>query len=129
MASRKSAAGTGTIAFGSLYTHGFVRVGACAPPVRPAEPAANAEAILAFAREADAAKAALLLTPELSLSGYAIDDLLQQDALLDAVEAALGKLRDESAKLFPLLIVGAPLRLAGALYNCAVVIGRGEILG
>jgi len=129
MASRKSAAGTGKSAFGSLYTHGFVRVGACAPVVRPADPAANAEAILAFAREADAARAALLLTPELSLSGYAIDDLLLQDALLDAVEAALGRLRDESAKLFPLLIVGAPLRLAGALYNCAVVIGRGAILG
>jgi NAD+ synthase (glutamine-hydrolysing) len=128
MASRKSAA-TGDSAFASLYAHGFVRVAACAPVVRPAEPAANAQAILAFAREADAAKAALLLTPELSISGYAIDDLLQQDALLDAVEGALGKLRDESAKLFPILVVGAPLRLAGALYNCAVVIGRGEIMG
>jgi NAD+ synthase (glutamine-hydrolysing) len=129
MASRKSAAGTSGRSFGSLYTHGFVRVAACAPLVRPAEPAANAAAILAFAKQADAAKAALLLTPELSLSGYAIDDLLLQDALLDAVEAALAQLRDESAKLFPFLIVGAPLRLAGALYNCAVVIGRGEILG
>lgn len=129
MASRKSTIGTGARAFASLYAHGFVRVAACAPIVRPAEPATNAEAILAFAREADAAKAALLLAPELSLTGYAIDDLLQQDALLDAVDAALGKLRDESAKLFPYLVVGAPLRLAGALYNCAVVIGRGEILG
>ncbi len=125
MASRKSAGS----AFGSLYAHGFVRAAACAPLVRPAEPAANAAAILDFARQADAAKAALLLTPELSLSGYAIDDLLQQDALLDAVEAAIATLRDESAKLYPLLIVGAPLRLGAALYNCAVVIGRGEILG
>ncbi|HRO03145.1 MAG TPA: NAD(+) synthase [Terricaulis sp.] len=129
MVSRKSATGKGGPGFGSLYTHGFVRVAACAPLVRPAEPAANAEAILAFAREADAAKAALLLTPELSLTGYAIDDLLMQDALLDAVEAALARLREESAKLFPILVVGAPLRLAGALYNCAVVIGRGEIMG
>lgn len=127
MASRKSASGGRS--FASLYTHGFVRVAACAPVVRPAEPEANAAAILAFAKQADAAKTALLLTPELSLTGYAIDDLLQQDALLDAVEAALARLRDESAKLFPILIVGAPLRLAGALYNCAVVIGRGEIMG
>ncbi len=115
--------------FASLYTHGFVRVAACAPLTAPANPAANADAILKFWREADAAKAALLLTPELALSGYAIDDLLLQDVLLDAVEAGLAQLRAESEKLFPLLIVGAPLRLKGAIYNCAVVIGRGEILG
>src|SRR5690606_16191041 len=81
------------------------------------------------AREADAQKAAVLLTPELSLSGYAIDDLLLQDALLDAVEAALARLKAESERLFPALVVGAPLRLAGALYNCAVIIHRGRILG
>lgn len=115
--------------FHSLYTHGFVRVGACAPVVVPADPAANAAAILKFWREAHAEKAAILLTPELSLSGYAIDDLLLQDALLDAVEAAIAKLKAASEKLFPILIAGAPLRLGGALYNCAVVIHRGAILG
>src|SRR5690606_22325968 len=113
----------------SLYAHGFVRTAGCAPIVAPADPAANAEAILAFAREADAQKAAVLLTPELSLSGYAIDDLLLQDALLDAVEAALARLKAESERLFPALVVGAPLRLASALYNCAVIIHRGRILG
>jgi NAD+ synthase (glutamine-hydrolysing) len=115
--------------FQNLYAHGFVRVAACAPIVAPADPATNAERILAFAREADAAKAAILLTPELSLTGYGIDDLLLQDALLDAAEAAIAKLKAESAKLFPIFIVGAPIRLRGALYNCAVLIHRGEILG
>ncbi|MET0182096.1 MAG: NAD(+) synthase [Caulobacterales bacterium] len=115
--------------FKSLYTHGFVRVAAIAPRVYPAEPLRNTDEILRFARDADASKAAILLTPELSLSGYAIDDLLLQDALLDAVEDAIAKLKAESGKLFPLLIVGAPLRAAGALFNCAVVIGRGQILG
>jgi NAD+ synthase (glutamine-hydrolysing) len=115
--------------FQSLYTHGFVRVAACAPVVVPADPAANADAILKFAREADAEKAAILLTPELSLSGYAIDDLLLQDALLDAVEAAIAKLKEESKALLPILIVGAPLRARDALFNCAVVIHRGDILG
>ncbi len=114
--------------FNCLYTHGFVRVAACAPVVTPADPATNAARILAFAREADAEKAAILLTPELSLSGYAIDDLLQQDALLDAVEAAIATLQEESKSLFPILIVGAPLRARGALFNCAVVIHRGEIV-
>lgn len=115
--------------FDSLYAHGFVRVAACAPIVAPADPAANADAILKFWREADAAKAAVLLTPELSLTGYAIDDLLLQDALLNAAETQIARLKTESAKLAPVLVVGAPLRLHGAIYNCAVVIHRGAILG
>ena len=115
--------------FQSIYTHGFVRVAAAAPRVALAQPAVNADAILAFARDADDANAALMLTPELSLCGYAIDDLLQQDALLDAVEAAIERIRRKSAKLQPVLVVGAPLRLTGALYNCAVVVHRGAILG
>jgi len=115
--------------FNSLYTHGFVRVAACAPVVAPADPAANAEAILEFWREANTARAAVLLTPELSITGYAIDDLLLQAPLLDAAEAALARLKAESEKLLPLLIVGAPLRLQGAIYNCAVIIHRGRILG
>lgn len=115
--------------FESLYTHGFVRVAACAPVVAPADPAANAEAILKFWREADAEGAAVLLTPELSLTGYAIDDLLLQTPLLDAAEAAIARLKAESEKLFPILIVGAPVRARGALFNCAVVIHRGKILG
>ncbi|MBN8605863.1 MAG: NAD(+) synthase [Caulobacterales bacterium] len=115
--------------FQNLYTHGFVRVAACAPSVAPADPAANAERILKFWREADAENAAVLLTPELSLTGYAIDDLLLQDSLLSAVETALTQLKAESEKLFPILIVGAPIRLRGALYNCAVLIHRGEVLG
>jgi NAD+ synthase (glutamine-hydrolysing) len=126
MASRKTSAAE---RFNNIYAHGFVRVAACAPIVAPADPAANAEAILKFWREADAGKAAILLTPELSLSGYAIDDLLLQQTLLDAVDAAIAKLKTESEKLFPILIVGAPLRSGNSVFNCAVVIHRGSILG
>lgn len=128
MASRKAQTAAAD-RFTSIYAHGFVRVAACAPVVAPADPAANAEAILNFWREADAKHAAVLLTPELSLSGYAIDDLLLQSTLLDAVEAAIAQLKAESKKLFPILIVGAPIRARRAVYNCAVVIHRGEILG
>ena len=128
MAARKASA-TAADRFQSLYAHGFVRVAACAPVVVPADPAANAEAIVKFWREADAEKAAVLLTPELSLCGYAIDDLLLQQALLDAVETSLGSLKAASEKLFSVLIVGAPLRLNNAVFNCAVVIHRGAILG
>ncbi|MGE0596371.1 MAG: NAD(+) synthase [Hyphomonadaceae bacterium] len=115
--------------FKSLYAHGFVRAAACAPRVTPADPVANVEAIVDFARQADKQKAALLLTPELSITGYAIDDLLLQEPLLDAAEAALARLKEASAKLFPIVVVGAPLRLGGALYNCAVIIRDGAILG
>ncbi|MEQ1617383.1 MAG: NAD(+) synthase [Terricaulis sp.] len=136
MATRKApptaqlkAQASGAALFKSLYTHRFARVGACAPVVVPAAPAANAAAILDFARQAHRAGAALLLTPELSLTGYAIDDLLLQDALLDAVEDALTSIKAESKKLAPVIVVGAPLRLGGALYNCAIAIHRGRILG
>ncbi|MGD9967354.1 MAG: NAD(+) synthase [Hyphomonadaceae bacterium] len=128
MAQRKARSGP-LGRFNSLYTHGFIRVAAAAPVVAPADPAANAEAILKFWREADAESAALLLTPELSISGYAIDDLLLQEPLLDAVEDAIARLKAESEKLFPILVIGAPLRAAGSIYNCAVVIHRGRVLG
>ena len=67
--------------------------------------------------------------PELTLSGYAIDDLVMQDALLDAVLSALETVVEGSRDLRPVLVVGAPLRVDNRLYNCAVVVHRGEILG
>ena len=115
--------------FRSLYAHGFVRVAAATPTATVGDPAANAAAILKLAREADAAKAAVVVFPELSLSAYAIDDLLHQEALLGAVEAEIAKLTAASKDLFPLLIVGAPLRHKARLYNTAVVIHRGAVLG
>ena len=72
---------------------------------------------------------AVALFPELSLTGYAIDDLLGQDALLDAVHDGLDQLIQASTDLLPVLIVGAPLRHRARLFNTAVVIHRGEVLG
>ncbi len=115
--------------FESLYRHGFARVAACTIPVAIADPARNADAVLAAAREAHEAGASVALFPELCLTGYAIDDLVMQDAVLDAVLAALAGLTAASADLRPLLVVGAPLRLGARLYNCAVVIHRGRMLG
>jgi NAD+ synthase (glutamine-hydrolysing) len=70
-----------------------------------------------------------MVFPELGLSAYAIDDLLFQDALLDAVEAEIGRLVEASRDLYPVFAVGAPLRFEGRLYNAAVVIAQGRILG
>ena len=118
-----------TFDFHSLYSHGFLRLGAAVPKVVVADPATNVAETLKLARQAHVRRAALVVFPELGLSAYAIDDLLLQDALLDAVETAIGELAEASKALFPVLIVGAPLRSQGRLYNCAVAIHGGQVLG
>ena len=115
--------------FHNLYRHGFARIAACTLPVTMADPHANAAAILDRARHVGVQGAAVALFPELSLTGYAIDDLLLQDVLLRDVEAALVDLTRATADLLPLVVVGAPLRHRNRLYNCAVLIHRGEIIG
>ncbi|WP_308208895.1 NAD(+) synthase [Microbacterium sp. IEGM 1404] len=115
--------------FENIYRHGFARVAACTIPVAIADPATNAEAVLSSARECDADGVAVAVFPELCLSGYAIDDLVMQDPLLDAVEAAVARIVAASVDLLPVLLVGAPLRHGNRLYNCAVVVHRGRILG
>ncbi len=118
-----------TTGFRSIYRHGFARVAACTTRCTLADPAANAAAILDVARDCDRRGVALAVFPELGVSGYAISDLLHQTTLLDAVEAAIADIVAASAELMPLLLVGAPLRHAGALYNCALAVHRGRMLG
>jgi NAD+ synthase (glutamine-hydrolysing) len=115
--------------FESLYRHGFARVSACTIPVAVADPDTNADAVLVAARECDVDGVAVAVFPELCLTGYAIDDLVMQDPLLDAVEAAVARIVAASAELLPVLLVGAPLRHRNRLFNCAVVVHRGRILG
>ncbi|MFN8228667.1 MAG: NAD(+) synthase [Mycobacterium sp.] len=115
--------------FHSAYRHGFVRVAACTLHTTIADPAANAAAVLATARECHDDAVALAVFPELTLSGYSIDDILQQEALLEAVQDALATIVAASAELLPVLVVGAPLRHRNRLYNTAVVIHRGTVLG
>jgi len=115
--------------FYSAYAHGFVRVAACTHRTVLAEPAANAESVLRIARDCHTDGVAVAVFPELTLSGYSLDDILMQDSLLDAVEAAVADVVAGSADLLPVLVVGAPLRHLHRIYNTAVVIHRGVILG
>jgi NAD+ synthase (glutamine-hydrolysing) len=115
--------------FRSIYRHGLARVAACTTRCTLADPAANAAEILGAAGVCHDRGVALAVFPELGISGYAISDLLHQSALLDGVEAAVAHIVQASANLLPMLLVGAPLRHAGALYNCAVAIHRGSLLG
>ena len=115
--------------FHSIYAHGFVRVAVCVPSVRVADPEQNGERTLSLARRASELGSAVALFPELGLSAYSNEDLFHQDALLEATETALARLVSESRALVPILIVGAPLRFEEKLFNCAVVIYRGRVLG
>jgi NAD+ synthase (glutamine-hydrolysing) len=115
--------------FHSIYSHGFIRAAVCVPWLRVADPAFNLERTLHLARQASEANAAVALFPELGLSAYSNEDLFHQDALLEATKDALADLVRESASLTPVLLVGAPLRFDGKLFNCAVVVYRGRVLG
>ena len=115
--------------FWSPYSHEFVRLAGCVPGVEVGDAAFNVAQTLDLARRGDERKIALMIFPELGISAYAIDDLLFQDALLDRVERGIVEIAEASRELFPLLVVGAPLRRNGQLFNCAVVIHRGAILG
>src|SRR5215472_8014172 len=111
--------------FFSPYRHQFIRIGACVPHVAVTEPQRNADGVLALLAEGDTARVALMVFPELCLSAYAIDDLLFQDAILDAVVRQVDRLICASRELFPAFVVGAPLRSQGRLYNCGIAIHRG----
>ncbi len=115
--------------FASAYRHGFARVAACTIPVAAGDPARNAEAVIEQVRGLHEDAVAVALFPELSLSGYAIDDLLLQDVLLDEVDRAVTTVAAATKSLLPVVVVGAPLRHGNRLFNCAVVIHRGEVLG
>ncbi|MBC8102099.1 MAG: NAD(+) synthase [Cytophagales bacterium] len=115
--------------FFSLYSHGFVRAAVCVPLVRVADPAYNAERIIGMARQASEKKAAVALFTELGVSAYTNDDLFQQDALLDATVEAVAMIVEASRDLSPVLLIGAPLRFENKLFNCALVLYRGRVLG
>ena len=115
--------------FHSPTVHGFVRVAAATPVVHTADPVANADEHVALIRQAAAEGVELLVFPELSLSAYAIDDLVMQGALLDEVERQVAGLAPLTAETGVVAVVGAPLRRDDRLYNCAVVLGNGRVLG
>ncbi|MCX4993912.1 NAD(+) synthase [Streptomyces longwoodensis] len=115
--------------FWSLYQHGFARIAACTGHAAIADPPANAEAVLRLGRRCAEEGVAVAIFPELCLTGYSIEDLILQDTVLDEVEQALRTVVEGSADLLPVLVVGAPLRHRNRVYNCAVVVHRGRILG
>lgn len=120
---------TTCLPFESIYRHGFVRVALGVPSVRLGNPGDNADRTIRLAQQANDAHAAIVLFPELGLSGYSNEDLFHQDAFLDATRDALARVVDASRRLASLVVVGAPLKVEQKLFNCAVAIHNGVILG
>lgn len=115
--------------FHSVYSHNFIRASACIPWVKVADPVFNVERILNLARRASDLKAAVALFPELGVSSYTAEDLFHQEALHGAVVDGVARIVEASREFTPVLLVGAPLRFESKLFNCAVVIYRGRVLG
>ena len=106
---------------------GLVRVGAAVPSLALGNVKENMKRHLAMMREAKEKRVSIVTFPELSLTGYTCGDLFFQRRLLDDVTDALLTLKDEMPEEI-IAVVGAPLEIEGALYNCAVVLHKGEII-
>ena len=102
----KSAEMNNPLPFHSIHRHGLVRVAAATPAVFVADPAANARAVLELAQQAERDGVDLVVFPELCLTAYAIDDLLTQQALLDATRTALASIVTASERMRAVLVVG-----------------------
>jgi NAD+ synthase (glutamine-hydrolysing) len=120
---------TDRASFFDLYQHGFARVAVAVPRCRVADPAFNAAQSIALLRQAEQRGAAVVLFPELGLSAYTCDDLFHQRALLDGCLDALQQLLQASRELAVAAAVGLPLHVDHSLFNCAVVLYRGRVLG
>jgi len=115
--------------FFNLYAHGFVRVAVGVPTLRVADPHDNATRTIELLEQAAGERALIALFPELGLASYTCDDLFQQQALLDACRDALMRVMDATRKLPVVAVVGLPLRLHDAIFNCAAVMRDGALLG
>ena len=115
--------------FFNPYRHGYARLAVAVPRMKVADPGFNAAETVAMLRTAAAEGAVLVAFPELGLSAYTCDDLFHQRALLDACEAALGRVAAATADLGAVAIVGLPLRVDHRLFNCAAVCAGGRVLG
>lgn len=109
--------------------YGFVKVAGATPKIRVADCEFNANQIIAQINEAEKNGASLVVFPELCVTGYTCSDLFLQSALLNAAKDAVKKIVFETAELDIISIVGTPIALRQSLFNCAVVIYKGKILG
>src|SRR5580692_2736191 len=110
--------------------HGFVRVAAASPLLRVADCAFNAERTIAMLDLAESRGASVVVFPEMGLTGYTCNDLFFQKTLQEGAIEALLKVADAASHKFGgLALVGMPLMVDDQIFNCAVAIAGGRILG
>src|SRR5262245_58283458 len=115
--------------FFNLYNHRFIRVAVRTPEGRGADPTFNGTPTIERIEHAEQDKPVLALLPELGLTSYSCEDLFHQQALLNAALEALHRVLQASEALNLIAVVGMPLQVDHLLFNCAVIIHRGKILG
>ena len=108
---------------------GFIRVAAASPKIRVGDVDHNIAQTISFARKAAARDTAVIVFPELGLTGYTCGDLFEQKALLDKAKLGLFDLAEQTGDLNSVIIVGLPYELGGKLFNVAAVIHQGDIVG
>ena len=109
--------------------YGFIKVAAAVPTIKVADVSYNIQQIESLVAQAEGQGVEVMVTPELCVTGYSCQDLFREQLLLDKAEEGIMQLLDFTRKLDVILIVGAPVVINSLLYNCAVVIQRGQILG
>jgi len=115
--------------FFDLYRQGFIRVAVAVPEVRVGNPEFNAAESVRLMQDAAARGATLVAFPELGLTAYSCEDLFHQRALLESAAEGLNSVLAASRTLPILSVLGLPLLIDDALYNCAVAICRGKVVG
>ena len=112
-----------------LKEQGFIRVGAIVPSLRVADTEFNIKEIIKQIKNAHSKQVQIVCFPELCITGYTCGDLFEQDVLLDKAEQSLGNILKETKNLNIISIIGMPLKIVNQLFNVAVVIQNGQILG
>ncbi|MDE6283150.1 MAG: NAD(+) synthase [Muribaculaceae bacterium] len=107
--------------------NGFFRVASCIPPVKVADPNANADAIIEMLHQADRKGVELAVFPELCVTGYTCGDLFHSELLVNTANDAVRRIADATSSLKVNAVVGVPMVFDNRLYNCAVVVGQGRI--
>ena len=124
-----SACATDTSVYGESASElGYIRVAAAVPAVKVADVWANIDAIETQLKALQQESVRIAVFPELCVSGYTCADLFHQSLLLDNVEEALQKLKEISSKYNMMFVVGAPIRICGSLYNCAIAYASGKVV-
>ena len=108
---------------------GFIRVAAASPVIKVGDVDYNVSQTVSFARKAAAKDTAVIVFPELGITGYTCGDLFNQKALLDKAKIGLFDLAEQTGDLNTVIIVGLPYEFGGKLYNAAAVIHQGDIIG